>query len=63
MHDTGSVGDVYAEATADPGPGYYLETLGGVLLLLSGGALLVLGAGGEAVAPAAARGSSRARTE
>jgi hypothetical protein len=43
VHDTGSVGDVYAEATADPGTGYYLETLGGALLLLSGGALLVLG--------------------
>jgi hypothetical protein len=43
VHDTGSVGDVYAEATADPGAGYYLETLGGALLLLSGGALLVLG--------------------
>jgi hypothetical protein len=43
VHDTGSVGDVYAEATADPGTGYYLETLGGALLLLAGGALLVLG--------------------
>jgi hypothetical protein len=43
VHDTGSVGDIYAEATADPGLGYYLETLGGALLLLSGGALLVLG--------------------
>ena len=43
IHDAGSVGDVYAAATADPGAGYYLETLGGALLLLSGGALLVLG--------------------
>ena len=43
VHDTGAVGDIYAEATADPGLGYYLETLGGALLLLSGGALLVLG--------------------
>jgi hypothetical protein len=43
VHDTGSVGDVYAEAQADPASGYYLETLGGALLLLSGGALLVLG--------------------
>jgi hypothetical protein len=42
VHDTGSVGDVYAEATADPGTGYYLETLGGALLLLAGGSLLVL---------------------
>jgi hypothetical protein len=45
VHATGSVGDVYAEATADPGAGYYLETLGGALLLVSGGGLLVLGAG------------------
>jgi hypothetical protein len=43
VHDTGAVGDVYVEATADPGTGYYLETLGGALLLLSGGALFVLG--------------------
>jgi hypothetical protein len=41
VHDTGSVGEVYTEATAQPGTGYYLETLGGVLLLLSGSALLV----------------------
>jgi hypothetical protein len=43
IHDTGSVGEVYTEATANPGTGYYLETLGGVLLLLSGSALLVFG--------------------
>ncbi|HEV7750381.1 MAG TPA: hypothetical protein VGO71_02520, partial [Baekduia sp.] len=43
VHASGSVGDVYAEATADAGAGYYLETLGGALLLASGGALLVLG--------------------
>jgi hypothetical protein len=42
VHDAGSVGEVYAEATAAPGTGYYLETLGGALLLLSGGALLAL---------------------
>src|SRR4051794_37167724 len=41
VHDAGSVGDVYAEAQADPGPGYYLETLGGALLLLGGAGLLV----------------------
>ena len=44
VHDTGSVGEVYTEATANPGTGYYLETLGGALLLLSGSALLVFGA-------------------
>jgi hypothetical protein len=43
IHDVGSIGSIYAEATADPGAGYYFETLGGALLLLSGGALLVLG--------------------
>jgi hypothetical protein len=43
VHDTGSVGEVYTEATANPGTGYYLETLGGALLLLSGSTLLVFG--------------------
>ncbi len=43
VHETGSVGEVYTEATAQPGTGYYLETLGGVLLVLSGSALLVFG--------------------
>jgi hypothetical protein len=43
IHDTGSIGAIYAEATANPGTGYYLETLGGALLVVSGGALLVLG--------------------
>jgi hypothetical protein len=43
IHEVGSIGDIYASATADPGAGYYFETLGGALLLLSGGALLVLG--------------------
>jgi hypothetical protein len=62
VHDSGSVGDVYAEATADPGAGYYLETLGGALLLLSGGALLVLGAGADsAPAPAADAAAAAAR--
>jgi hypothetical protein len=49
VHDTGSVGEVYAEAHADPAAGYYLETLGGALLLLAAGTLLVLG---PAAAPA-----------
>jgi hypothetical protein len=42
LHDTGEVGNVYATATADPGAGYYLETLGGALVLVTGGALLLL---------------------
>jgi hypothetical protein len=60
IHDTGSVGDIYAEATADPGTGYYLETLGGALLLLSGGALLVLGRTPISRPPAAGRGRGAA---
>jgi hypothetical protein len=51
VHDTGSVGDIYADATADPGTGYYLETLGGALLLLTGGSLLVFGRAPAPVSP------------
>jgi hypothetical protein len=58
VHDTGSVGDVYAEATADPGSGYYLETLGGALVLLAGGCLLVFGVAGEAAPPARSESAS-----
>ncbi len=47
VHETGSVGEVYTEATAAPGTGYYLETLGGLLLLVSGSALLVFGGSGS----------------
>jgi hypothetical protein len=47
VHDTGSVGELYAEATADPAAGYYLETLGGALLLLGGGAFVVASAPGR----------------
>lgn len=69
VHDTGSVGDVYADATADPGTGYYLETLGGALLLLTGGSLLVFGRTSapepsrtpESAAGASAEERSRAR--
>jgi len=42
VHDTGAVGELYAEARANPGTGYYAETLGGALLLLAGGGLVVL---------------------
>jgi hypothetical protein len=59
VHDAGSVGDVYAQASADPGAGYYLETLGGALLVFAGGGLLALGAG---PAVAAAREPARERS-
>jgi hypothetical protein len=42
VHDTGAIGDLYSDAHASPKAGYYLETLGGALLLLSGGGLLLL---------------------
>jgi hypothetical protein len=60
VHDTGSVGDVYADATADPGTGYYLETLGGALLLLVGGSLLVFDRtpGAPSPTPAPSSGAS-----
>ena len=40
LDETGFVGQVYEDAAAGPGPGFYLETLGGVLLLVSGGLML-----------------------
>jgi hypothetical protein len=63
VHDTGSVGDVYAEAVADPGTGYYLETLGGALLLLTAGTLLVLGRTPVSAPTAAPRPRPRRATE
>jgi hypothetical protein len=41
VHKTGVVGELYDNARANPKIGYYLETLGGALLL-AGGALLAL---------------------
>ena len=42
INDTGQIGELYEDAVADPGTGFYLETLGGALLLICGGGLLVL---------------------
>jgi hypothetical protein len=61
VHDTGSVGDVYADATADPGTGYYLETLGGALLLLTGGSLLAFGRTPAPVSPTPSSASAAER--
>jgi hypothetical protein len=44
LDDTGSVGEQYADASAGPATGFYLETLGGVLLVTAGGGLLLVGA-------------------
>lgn len=43
VHKTGVIGELYDNARANPRLGYYLETLGGALLLLAGGGLLLLG--------------------
>ena len=40
--ETGRLGELYEDAQAETGTGFYLETLGGVLLLISGGGLLLL---------------------
>jgi hypothetical protein len=47
VHKTGVIGELYDNARANPKTGYYLETLGGVLLLLAGGGLLLLAGGAE----------------
>jgi hypothetical protein len=43
LHATGFIGEVYDDAAAGPGIGFYLETLGGVLLLVAGGLMFALG--------------------
>ena len=43
LDDAGEVATFYENAVADPRSGYYLETLGGALLLLSGGGLALAG--------------------
>jgi hypothetical protein len=46
VHKTGVIGQLYDNARANPKLGYYLETLGGALLLMAGGGLLLLDSGG-----------------
>ena len=45
VHKTGVIGELYDNARANPRLGYYLETLGGALLLLAGGGMLLLAGG------------------
>jgi hypothetical protein len=56
VHKTGVFGERFEDAQADPKSGYYLETLGAVLVLIGGACSWVLtrGARAEAAAPAAA---------
>ena len=43
LDETGFIGEVYEDAAAGPSAGFYLETLGGVLLLAGGGLLAATG--------------------
>lgn len=56
LDKTGPIGELYEDARAEAGSGFYFETLGGALLLIAGVGLLVLGAGGGA---GAARATTR----
>jgi hypothetical protein len=62
MLRTGFIGQVYEDAAAGPKGGFYLETLGAVLLLASGGLMLALPAPG-APAPRVRRRERPAETE
>ena len=55
LNKTGFIGEVYEDAAAGPKAGFYLETLGAVLLLLSGGLMLVASPAGAAAADRPAR--------
>ena len=46
LDETGFIGQVYEDAAAGPKAGFYLETLGAILLLASGGLMLALPAAG-----------------
>jgi hypothetical protein len=50
LHATGFIGEVYEDAVAGPKAGFYLETLGGVLLLASGVLMFLLAGAGAAAA-------------
>lgn len=55
VHSTAPIGEFYDGATASPKLGFFVETLGAVLLLFSGGCLTALAAGGLRRARAKAR--------
>jgi hypothetical protein len=47
VHSPGQIGVLYDGAASTPGPGFYFETLGGLLLVVAGGGLLLLPHGRE----------------
>ena len=42
LDDTGQVGQLYSDAAAGPGAGFWLELVGGALVALAGGGLLLV---------------------
>jgi hypothetical protein len=60
LDETGFIGQVYEDAAAGPKGGFYLETLGAVLLLVSGVLMLALPGPGAATAD---RRSARMQAE
>jgi hypothetical protein len=61
LGDTGQVGELYTDARAGAGAGFWLEVAGGALLVVSGGAL-VLASRPRRSARVAAGGARRSRT-
>jgi hypothetical protein len=62
LDDTGQVGQLYSDASAAPGVGFWLELGGGALVAASGAGLLLLARRSDA-AGAAARGPTAHRGE
>jgi hypothetical protein len=62
LDKTGLVGEVYADAQAGPAAGWYLETAGSVLLLVSGVSLVALSTSRGRRAERTRIGSSETRT-
>jgi hypothetical protein len=60
LDDTGPVGELYTDARAGPGAGFWLEVAGGALLVVCGGALVALGS--RRSARVASVGAARSRT-
>jgi hypothetical protein len=62
LDETGLIGALYADAEANPGPGWYAETAGALLLVLAGGGLLLAGMRGRGTpGPAGVRAPGRSK--
>jgi hypothetical protein len=59
LDETGEVGELYADAVAGPGVGFWLEVVGSALLCVAGGGLLVLARRSSAAVDRRARTAHR----